>query len=120
MNRGAQIAEMDIPGLEDDEEPLAIVGGPQTGYLSIAVVDDEGHGRVIAMDRQGGNVSQLALPYGFSTGDVDVLAPFDDLQDIGVDETSGTLYLINGDAVWTARYSLPPLPGATPQASPAP
>ena len=121
MNRGAQIAEMEIPGFDaDDEEPLAIVGGPQTGYLYIAVVDDGGHGRVIAMDREGGHVSQLALPDGFSTGSADVLPPFDELQDIGVDENSGTLYLINGDAVWTARYSLPPLPGATPEATPPP
>lgn len=125
MNRGAQVDVFEVPGLDlDTEELLAIVGGPQTGYIYIAVVDDEGHGRVIAMDRQGGNVSQLALPDGFSTGEADVLPPFDDLQDIGVDEDTGTLYLINGDAVWTARYSLPPLPSpegeATPAASPAP
>lgn len=122
MNRGAQIASMDVPDVDlESEEPLAIVGGPMTGYIYIAVVDDEGHGRVIAMDREGGHVSQLALPIGFSTGDVDVLEPFDNLQDIAVDEESGTLYLINGDAVWTARFSLPPLPvpGATPEASPA-
>jgi hypothetical protein len=72
------------------------------------------------MDREGGHVSQLALPDGFSTGSADVLPPFDELQDIGVDEETGTLYLINGDAVWTARYSLPPLPGSTPEASPPP
>lgn len=123
MNRGAQVDSFDLPEIDvDSEEPLAIVGGPRTGYLYVAVVDDGGHGRVIAMDRQGENVSQLELPDGFSTGNANVLPPFDDLQDIGVDEESGTLYLINGDAVWTARYSLPPLPGteATPQASPAP
>lgn len=121
MNRGAQVAEMDVPGIDpESEEPLAIVGGPLTGYIYIAVVDDEGHGRVIAMDREGGHVSQLALPANFSTGEVDVLPPFDDLQDIGVDEETGTLYLINGDAVWTARYSLPPLPSpeGTPVATP--
>jgi hypothetical protein len=74
------------------------------------------------MDREGGHVSQLALPAGFSTGDADVLPPFDELQDIGVDEETGTLYLINGDAVWTARYSLPPLPSpeGTPEATAAP
>jgi hypothetical protein len=121
MNRGAQVASIDIPDIDlETEEPLAIVGGPMTGYIYIAVVDNQGHGRVIAMDREGGHVSQLALPIGFSTGDVDVLPPFDDLQDIAVDEETGTLYLINGDAVWTARYALPPLaaPGATPEATP--
>jgi hypothetical protein len=123
MVRGAQESEMDVPGIDiETEEPLAIVGGPMTGYIYIAVVDDEGHGRVIAMDREGGHVSQLALPAGFSTGDADVLSPFDDLQDIGVDEETGTLYLINGDAVWTARYSLPPLPSpeGTPEATAVP
>lgn len=121
MLRGAQKAVFDIPTFNPETEtPLAIVGGPMTGYLYVAVVDDEGHGRVIAMDREGGHMSQLALPDGLSTGDTDVLPPFDDLQDIGVDEDSGTLYLINGDAVWTARFTLPalPQPEATPEASP--
>jgi hypothetical protein len=121
MLRGTQKAVFDIPTFDPDKEkPLAIIGGPMTGYLYVAVVDDEGHGRVIAMDREGGHMTQLALPEGLSTGGTDVLPPFDELQDIGVDEASGTLYLINGDAVWTARYSLPALPEAegTPVASP--
>lgn len=123
MLRGAQDDSFDLPTFDDErEQPLAIVGGPMTGYLYVAVVDDEGHGRVIAMDRQGGHVSQLELPAGFSTGSTDVLPPFDDLQDIGVDEASGTLYLINGDGVWTVRYSLPPLPQpeGTPEATAVP
>lgn len=121
MLRGAQKAVFDIPTFNPETEtPLAIVGGPMTGYLYVAVVDDEGHGRVIAMDREGGHMSQLALPEGLSTGDTNVLPPFDALQDIGVDEDSGTLYLINGDAVWTARFTLPalPQPAATPEATP--
>jgi hypothetical protein len=123
MRRGAQIAEFEIPTFDaENEQPLAIIGGPMTGYLYVAVVDDEGHGRVIAMDREGGHMSQLTLPDGFTTGNAEVLPPFDELQDIGVDEASGTLYLINGDGVWTVRYSLPPLPApeGTPEASPAP
>lgn len=123
MLRGAQDSSFDLPTFDEErEQPLAIVGGPMTGYLYVAVVDDEGHGRVIAMDREGGHVSQLELPAGFSTGSTEVMPPFDDLQDIGVDEASGTLYLINGDGVWTVRYSLPPLPmpEGTPEASPSP
>jgi hypothetical protein len=27
-----------------------------------------------------------------------------------VDESTGTIYIINADAVWTTRYSLPALP----------
>lgn len=33
-----------------------------------------------------------------------------------VDEDSGTLYLINDDAVWTAQYQIPVDPEATPEA----
>ncbi|HWV36007.1 MAG TPA: hypothetical protein VNZ55_10245 [Thermomicrobiales bacterium] len=122
MYQGAQKATFDIPTFDDENEtPLAIVGGSMTGYLYVAVVDDNGHGRVIAMDREGGHMSQLALPEGLSTDGANVLPPFDELQDIAVDEASGTLYLINGDAVWTARYSLPslPEPEGTPEATPA-
>ncbi|HEV2074173.1 MAG TPA: hypothetical protein VGR29_11095 [Thermomicrobiales bacterium] len=121
MRRGAQVASFDLPVFDPETEtPLAIVSGPMTGYLYVAVVDDQGDGRVIAVDREGGHMSQLELPAGFSTGESDVLPPFDDLQDIAVDEASGTLYLVNGDAVWTARYSLPPLPvpAGTPPATP--
>lgn len=124
MYQGSQIAAFDVPTFDPETEtPLAIIGGPRTGYLYVAVVDDDGHGRIIAMDREGGHMSQLALPKGLSTGADDVLPPFDELQDIGVDEDAGILYLINGDAVWTARYSLPPLPPlpqpeGTPAASP--
>lgn len=123
MYQGGQKASFDLPTYDPETEtPLAIIGGPMTGYLYVAVVDNEGHGRVIAMDREGGHMSQLALPENLSTGGTNVLPPFDELQDIGVDEASGTLYLINGDAVWTARYSLPPLPApeGTPEASPVP
>lgn len=121
MRRGAQVASFDLPGFDPETEtPLAIVGGPMTGYLYVAVVDDQGDGRVIAVDREGGHMSQLELPAGFSTGESDVLPPFDNLQDIAVDEASGTLYLVSGDAVWTTRYSLPPLPvpAGTPPATP--
>lgn len=121
MLRGAQISSFDLPGFDPETDtPLAIIGGPMTGYLYVAVVSEDGPGRVIAIDREGGSMSQLALPSGFSTGETDVMSPFENLQDIAVDEASGTLYLINGDAVWTARYSLPPLPApqGTPGASP--
>lgn len=122
MVSGSERNEFTVPSIDFDnkEEPLAIVGGPQTGYLYVAVVDEAGTGRVIAIDREGGSMAQLSLPIDFSTGDAEVLSPFDNLQDIAVDETTGTLYLINGDAVWSAQYSLPPLenPEGTPQATP--
>jgi len=121
FRRGDQVGAFEVPTVDPETEtPLAVVGGPMTGYLYVAIVDESGEGRVIAMDREGGNVRQLALPPGFSTGSARVTSPFDDLQDIAVDETAGTLYLINGDGVWTARYALPPLPApeGTPEATP--
>src|SRR5699024_3854809 len=102
MYRGAQKDSFDLPTFDEETEtPLAIVGGPMTGYLYVAVVDDDGHGRVIAMDREGEHMRQLALPAGLSTGDADLLAPLDEFQGIDVDEGSGTLYLINCNVVLT-------------------
>ena len=121
FRRGDQIGEFALPSVDaETETPLAIIGGPLTGYLYVAVADDSGQGRVIAIDREGGHMRQLALPPGFSTGSARVGSPFDSLQDIAVDEASGTLYLINKDGVWTARFTLPPLPApeGTPAATP--
>lgn len=96
----------------------AFVDGAATGYLYVAVTEDD-TGRVVAFDRNGGAAYQLLLPVGFTTGDARVAEPFDDLQDIVVDEATGTLYIINGDAIWTARYSLPPLETVDPATPPA-
>lgn len=96
----------------------AIVDGTATGYLYVAIMD-EANSRVVAFDRNGGTAYQLLLPIGFTTGDAEVAAPFEGLQDIVVDEATGTLYIVNGDAIWTARYSLPPLETSDP-GTPAP
>lgn len=101
------------------DEVKSIVNGAATGYLYVSVVNGK-NGRVVAFDRMGKEQYQLELPAGFSTQGVDVLAPFEQLQAITVNEDSGTLYLINGDAIWSARYRLPslPPPEATPVATP--
>ncbi len=117
---GLEMDRFDLPGFDlDNDVPKAIISGAATGYLYIAVEDKDGNGRVIASDRQGENVVVLELPVDFDTGDADVQAPFENLQDIVVDEETGTLYLINGDAVWSFTYTLPVLPNAaTPEATP--
>lgn len=108
MHRGAQEASIDVPTFDPEKDTLkAIVNGSATGYLYVVIVNDDGDGRVIAMDSSGGNVSQLMLPADFSTGGSNVKAPFEGFQDMTVDEQSGTLYLINGDGIWSASYSLP-------------
>jgi DNA-binding beta-propeller fold protein YncE len=116
---GLELDRFDLPGFDLEKDvPKAIVSGSATGYLYVAVEDENGNGRIIASDREGNNLTVLELPVGFNTGDADVLEPFEDLQDIVVDEESGTLYLINGDAVWSFTYILPALPIATPEATP--
>jgi hypothetical protein len=47
------------------------------------------------------------------------MEPFENVQDIAIDETTGTLYVVNGDGVWSMRFTLPVLesPDATPDAA---
>ncbi|MBA2776187.1 MAG: hypothetical protein H0U31_05580, partial [Chloroflexia bacterium] len=110
MHRGDLRTEIEPPYVESDSAE-ALVGRGGTGYLYEAVeAIDDGEGRIVAFDLEGGHAIQLKLPIGFSTGDADVREPFDGIQDVIVDESSGTIFIINADAIWTARYSLPPLP----------
>lgn len=121
---GLEIHRYDLPGFDfRTQEPKAIVRGPTTGYVYVVVEDDDGGGRVIATDVEGENAVILELPTGFSTGGADVMDPFEQVQDIVVDEPTGTLYIINGDAVWSFQYTLPALelnPNATPEAADEP
>jgi len=116
----SDIAPSTLMGTKGDEV-RNIVNGSATGYLYVSVVNGT-DGRVVAFDRKGENQYQLELPAGFSTQGIDVMAPFEGLQTITVDEDSGTIYLVNGDAIWSARYELPALaqPKATPAATPQP
>ena len=113
------IQQMYLGDLDTEIEPpyvgpdtaVALVGRSGSGYLYEAVEPESGDGgRIVAFDLEGQNAAQLRLPMGFSTGDVNVLEPFDGIQDVVVDESTGTLYIINGDGIWTARFSLPELP----------
>ena len=98
----------------------ALVGRGSMNYLYQAVsVPDSDEGRIVAFDIKGRNAVQLKLPIGFSTGDAEVAEPFEGLQDVIFDESTGTIYIINEDGIWTARYSLPELPQeAQPTATP--
>lgn len=121
---GLETQRFELPGFDfQSQDPIAIVRGPTTGYIYVVVEDHEGGGRVIATDTDGENAVIMELPTDFSTGGADVLSPFDSVQDIVVDEPTGTLYIINGDAVWSFQYTLPALeqnPDATPDASATP
>lgn len=99
------------PPFIDEDTAVSLVGGTGSGYNYEAVeAEPSDQGRIVAFDVEGRNVAQLRLPVGFSTGDANVRAPFDGVQGIVVDETTGTLYVINADGVWTARFALPALP----------
>lgn len=93
-----------------------VLRGSATGYLFAVVIDGE-DSRIVAFDGAGENAQQLKLPIGFTTQDANVSAPFTDVRDVVIDESSGTVYIINADGIWTARYSLPALP-AEPPATP--
>lgn len=110
------------PPYVDQDTAVALVGRSGSGYLYKAVESGWGDGgRIVAFDLEGQNAAQLRLPIGFSTGDANVLEPFDGIQDVIVDESTGTLYIINVDGIWTARFSLPELPeDRTPDATPVP
>ena len=110
MLRGDLDSELSPPYIAPDQA-TALAGPGDSGYLyAVASVEDAGDGRIVAFGTDGGNAVQLKLPIGFTTGDVDVRMPFDGVQDVVVDESTGTIYIINADAVWTTRYSLPSLP----------
>lgn len=118
---GLEIHRFDLPGFDfRTQDPKGIIVGPTTRYVYVVVEDEDGGGRVIATDSQGENPVILELPIGFSVGGADVMEPFESVQAIVVDEPTGTLYIINGDAVWSFQYTLPVLetdPGATPVAT---
>ncbi len=100
-----------VPPYVETDVAMALVGGAGSGYLYEAVETESGDGgRIVTFDLEGENAAQLRLPMGFSTGDANVLEPFDGIQDVIVDESTGTLYIINADGIWTARFSLPELP----------
>lgn len=100
-----------VPPYVKEDIAVALVGPAGSGYLYEAVENEAGDdGRIVAFDLEGGNAAQLRLPMGFSTGDANVVAPFAGMQDVIVDESTGTLYIINADGIWTARFSLPELP----------
>jgi len=109
-------SRLPIPYAED-AEPTSILIGPATQYLYVAVQSPDG-GAVIVFDSQSGDAWQLRVPADFSVEDAKVAAPFEGLQDIAIDEDTGTLYIVNRDAVWTAQYQLPVDMTATPEAQP--
>ncbi|HYJ12554.1 MAG TPA: hypothetical protein VEW66_03125 [Thermomicrobiales bacterium] len=99
------------PEYVGDDRAVSLVGREGTGYLyEMVLSEDVEDARIVAFDLSGENAVQLRLPIGFSTGDANVAAPFDGVQEIIVEESTGTIYIFNSDGIWTARYSLPELP----------
>lgn len=100
-----------LPKYVGDDRAVSLVGRGSLGYLYEAVMaEDMVDSRILAFPASDDNSVQLMLPIGFTTGDANVTYPFEGLQDIVVDESTGTIYIINADGIWTARFSLPALP----------
>ena len=103
----------------DRGEPQSILIGMGTQLLYFAMRDGE-EGWIVVFDPESGDAWQLRLPANFSTDDANVAAPFAGLQDVAIDEGSGTVYIVNEDAVWTAQYRLPVEAGASGTPTPEP
>ena len=110
------LADRYVVPYADDTTPEVLLIGGATQLIYVAVTDEDGGGKVVVFDPESGEAWQLMVPADFSGSDAGVAEPFDGLQDIAIDEDSGTLYLVNDDAVWTAQYQLPVEPNATPEA----
>jgi hypothetical protein len=104
-----------------DDSAEALVGKGATGYIYEAIdVENSPDGRILAFDEKGQHAVQLMLPIGFSTGDTAVREPFEGIREVIVEESTGTIYLINADGIWTARYTLPELPAPPSEAGAVP
>ncbi|HEV2128373.1 MAG TPA: hypothetical protein VGR22_07140 [Thermomicrobiales bacterium] len=107
-----------VPYLDlETTRPVAVLDGSATQLLYVAAEDEDG-GVVVVFDPASDDAWQLRLPTDFSVDEADVAAPFEDLQDVAIDEDTGTLYLVNDDAVWTAQYELPVDATSTPMPQP--
>lgn len=111
--RGDLEARKTVPYLAPETAlPVAVLLGPATQLLYVAAVEEAG-GVVVVFDAASEDAWQLRLPAGFSVEDTKVVLPFEGLQDVAIDEYSGTIYLVNEDAVWAATYQLPVDPAGT-------
>lgn len=120
--RLSELIDEQTPEYATDDEPVAILNGASTGYIYVAVSTDKGSaGHVLAYDPVGLTTYRLELPIDLDLGEDRVTGPFEEFKDIAVDETTGTMYVVNGDSIWSMRYTLPVLQhmidqNATPEA----
>lgn len=98
--------------------PTSILIGTSTQFTYVAMQDGE-DGWVVVFDTASDDAWQLRLPADFSISDAGVSAPFAGLQDVVIDESTGSLYIVNDDAVWTAQFELPVDVTGTPTPQPA-
>ena len=98
--------------------PTSILIGTSTQFTYVAMQDGE-DGWVVVFDTASDDAWQLQLSADFSISDAGVSAPFAGLQDVVIDESTGSLYIVNDDAVWTAQFELPVEVTGTPTPQPA-
>jgi DNA-binding beta-propeller fold protein YncE len=101
FHRGAPrgtLADQVRPALTN---PVALFGQADTRYLYVAEAGPDG-GRIVRLDRDGGNVEQWLPPV---SGDPALANALAEMRDVVVDEAAGVLYVVTGDALW--RIALP-------------
>jgi len=81
-------------------QPVALYGGPDTQALYIVDGGGEAGGRIVQVGRDGDDIRQLMLPTLATAAPG--ANPLAGVQDLVVDEVSGTLYFVTGDALWRA------------------
>ncbi|MEJ7839710.1 MAG: hypothetical protein WKF81_12910, partial [Thermomicrobiales bacterium] len=109
--RMSELVGEQYPSYGEDDQPVALLNGAATGYVYVAISTDDGSaGYVLAYDPVGMTTNRLELPVDLDLGPEKVTGPFEGFKDIAVDESTGTMYVVNGDSIWSMRYTLPVLP----------
>lgn len=105
LYRGALQATLKLPVIPAMTQPIALYGAVDTNFLYIADAGSAASpGRIIRVNRDGGQIEQLMLPDS-SDANGPAAGALNGVRDLVVDERTGTIYFMTNDAVWQA--SLP-------------
>lgn len=105
LYRGALEAKLQPAVVPAIGHAVALYGGADTNYLYIADAGANGRpARIVRIDRNGTQVAQYTLPTTGPDANPAAAQALSNLRDFVVDETTGTLYFVTGDAIWTASF----------------
>lgn len=101
FSRGVAVSETTAGVLPPIGEPTAMDGGADSGALYVADRGD-GRGRILRHDLDGRVSEQFVLLVHQSEADA-AATLVGEVKDLAVDEATGVVYLVAGDAVWRAE-----------------